>query len=258
MVGIWKAYLQSEQPTLLGWLLFSTQSMDVELLKDAISDAIKNIPVSLWWKTISQGSQGSIPKEQQVRALHVLVNKLNISMAKPLIMALYASKTSKDHKFPLHIWMHLVPEMDAVLNTKGRHNIDKLWACQKTWLLGKLIQIKTWEIELLDDESEELGMTPCNAMMDLRHPTNKKFNLFHSIDKHLHDKCHILTVLKSAESQAHTMITAMLPYLLWQHAQSKPGPKASALKKWFKPAARHHVDDTFWCPKDECIKIQAI
>jgi len=42
-------------------LLFSTQSMDVELLKEAISDAIKNTPVGLCWKTISQGSQGLIP-----------------------------------------------------------------------------------------------------------------------------------------------------------------------------------------------------
>jgi len=65
--GIWKAYLQSEQPTSLGWLLFSIQSMDVELLKEAISDMIENIPVSLCWKTISQGSQGLISKEQQVK-----------------------------------------------------------------------------------------------------------------------------------------------------------------------------------------------
>jgi len=45
--GLWKAYLQSEQPYSLGWLLFATQLMDVELLKDAISNLIKNIPVGL-------------------------------------------------------------------------------------------------------------------------------------------------------------------------------------------------------------------
>jgi len=67
-------------------------------------------------------------------------------------------------------------------------------------------------------------------MMDLQHPTNKKFNLFHLIDKHFRDMCHVLTVLKLAESHAHASIAAMLPYLLWQHAQSKPGPKASVLK----------------------------
>jgi len=156
-----------------------------------------------------------------------------VQMAKPLLMALYASKTAKDHKFPLHIQTKLVPELDMVLNTKGRQNVDKLHACQNTWTLGKLIQIKTWEIELLDDKNELLAMSLHNAMMAIRHPTNKKFTLFHSINKHFWEKCHVLTVLKSAESLAHTMIVAMLPYLLWLHAKSMLGSKASTISKWF-------------------------
>jgi len=117
--GLWKAYLQSEQPMSLGWLLFSTQSMDVKLLKDAISDLIKNIPVGLQWKTISIGSQGKIPEAQQVQALHVLVDKLDVNMAEPLLTTLYASKMAVNHQFPLHTWMRLEPGLDAVLNTKG-------------------------------------------------------------------------------------------------------------------------------------------
>jgi len=39
----------------LGWLLFSMQSMDIKLLKDAILDLIENIPVGLRWKMISHG-----------------------------------------------------------------------------------------------------------------------------------------------------------------------------------------------------------
>jgi len=81
----------------------------------------------------------------------------------------------------------------------------------------------------LDDKSEELeGMTLSDAVMVLRHPTNKKFNLFHTIDKHFCDKCHVLTVLKLAESQAHAMIAAMLPYLLWQHTNSQPENKTAS------------------------------
>jgi len=230
------------------------QNMDIDLLKDTISDHLENIPVGLRWKMISHGSQGAIPKNQQVKALHVLVDELDVPMAKPLILALYTSKPGVGHQFPLHIHMCIVPEMDSVLNTKGHQNVDKLRACQNTWLSGKLIQIKMWEIELLNDESNDLGMTLRDAMMDLRHPTNQNFNLFHSIDKHFRDTCYVLTVLKLAESHAHAMIAAMLPYLLWQHAQSQPGPKASALKKWFSPEARRRAEDAFWCPKDACVK----
>jgi len=109
----------------------------------------------------------------------VLVDELDVPMAKPLILALFTSKPSADHRFPLHIRMHIVLEMEMVLNTKRQQNVDKLCTCQNTWLSGKLIQIKTWEIELLDDKSDKLVMTLCDVMMDLCHPTNKKFNLFH-------------------------------------------------------------------------------
>jgi len=97
--GLWQAYLQLEQLTSLGWLLFSTQMMNVEQLKEAISDEIGNIPVGLHWKTISHGSQGSIPKDQQVKALHVLVDELDVNLAKPLIMALYSSKPPRTINF---------------------------------------------------------------------------------------------------------------------------------------------------------------
>jgi len=36
----------------------------------------------------------------------------------------------------------------------------------------------------LDDQSELLGLSLHDAMMTIRHPTNKKFTLFHTIDKH--------------------------------------------------------------------------
>jgi len=89
--------------------------MDIKLLRDAILDQLKNIPIGLHWKMISHGSQGAIPKNQQVKALHVLVDKLDIPMAKPLILALYTSKRGTTyHKFLLHIWMQIVPEMDTV------------------------------------------------------------------------------------------------------------------------------------------------
>jgi len=91
----------------------------MELLKEAILGCIENIPVGLHWKTISIGSQGPILLNQQVTALHVYIDELDVNMAKPLIMALYASKTLANHKFPLHIRMHLTPELDPVLNTKG-------------------------------------------------------------------------------------------------------------------------------------------
>jgi len=45
--GIWQSALQSEKPTSIGWLLFSTPLMDIDTLKEAITSAIDGVPVGL-------------------------------------------------------------------------------------------------------------------------------------------------------------------------------------------------------------------
>jgi len=200
--------------------------MDVDLLKDAILDSIENVPVGLRWHTINIKLQGPILADQQVKALHVYIHKLDVQMAKSLLMTLYMSRTTPGHKFPLNVQMCLVPELDTVLNNKGRKNVNKLCACQNTWLSA---MIKTWEIELLDNLDKDLKMSLRNAMMEICHLTNPKFALFHSINKHFREQCHVLTILQSAESHTHTMIAAMLPYLLW-HYMKGSSTNASIIK----------------------------
>ena len=131
--------------------------------------------------------------------------------------------------------MRLVPEIDTILNAKVRANAERLRACQNTWLAEKLVYIKTWEIELLDHYNLHVQMTLRTAMMSLKHPTNNKFALFHSIDRHWIEKSHVLTVLKSAESHARAMIAGMLPYLQWKFAPDDN--KKGHIAKWFTPAA---------------------
>jgi len=75
---------------------------------------------------ISLRMQGKIAKENQVQALHVYIDKLNVNVAKPRLLAVYTGNAGTDHIFPLHIQMRLVPEIDSVLNTHGWQKIDKL------------------------------------------------------------------------------------------------------------------------------------
>jgi len=77
------------------------------------------------------------------------------------------------------------------------------------------VTFKTWEIEFLDEPSQEMGMNLCDAMMTIKRPANPRFSLFHSIDHHWKDDCYIITYLKSADSLAHAMIAELLPYVKW-------------------------------------------
>jgi len=117
--GLCKVSLQSEKPALIGWLLFSTNTMDPVLLKEQIMESIQDIPVGLHWKMISMGTQGQVKEEDQVWVLHLFIDELDVRMAKPLLTNLYPSWLNKDHAFPLHIWMQLVLEINLVLNING-------------------------------------------------------------------------------------------------------------------------------------------
>jgi len=90
--------------------------------------------------------------------------------------------------------------------------------------------------------------------MSIPHLTNKKFTLFHSVDKSCFKACHILTVLKSAESYGRAMIAGLLPYLLWKFAGDTETHKWSIISQWFKPAARLRAEDAYWDPQEECVK----
>jgi len=128
--GLWLATVQTEKPVSIGWLLFSTFSMDVVVLKISIMDTLNRIPVGLYWKMISLGIQGPVKPEDQVKVLHDFVDEMDAAITKPRLMEVYSSWPKEDHNFLLKIWMRLVLEMDLVLNTKGCKNIDKLCACQ--------------------------------------------------------------------------------------------------------------------------------
>jgi len=89
----------------VGWLLFSTNNTNTDILKREILAAIEDIPVGLCWKMISLGTQGKISNENQVQALYVYVNEMDAPSAKPHLMELYAGNASVDHSFPLHMRM---------------------------------------------------------------------------------------------------------------------------------------------------------
>jgi len=156
--------LQSEKPMSLGWLLFSTNIMNMDLLRGTIvADRIHNLPVGLRWKMINLGMQGKVKLEDQIHTLHVYIDKMDMDIMEP-----YSSRPTDDHGFPFGIHMQLVLEIDMVLNQKGWKNMEKLHtSCQNSWIKVKLVYIKASEIELLVNHNNILDMSLHNAMMTL-------------------------------------------------------------------------------------------
>jgi len=55
---LWEATIQTKAPVLIGWLLFSANNTNTDILKREISRFINDIPVGLRWKMILLGTQG--------------------------------------------------------------------------------------------------------------------------------------------------------------------------------------------------------
>jgi len=60
--------------------------------------------------------------------------------------------------------------------------------------------------------------------------------------------------LKSADSLAHAMIAALLPYVKWTLEARFRKVATKQVPKWFKPMARLRAADAFWDPKEECVR----
>ena len=67
--------------------------MEADALSAAISNCIK-IEVGLRWKMVSLGTRQQIPREQQVRALHVEVAVENRLAAQKALLAVYGRKNT--------------------------------------------------------------------------------------------------------------------------------------------------------------------
>jgi len=165
-------------------------------------------------------------------------------MAKLLLTALYPSRLTNDHQFPLSIWMHLVLEIDSFFNQKGPKNVETLQACQNSWSTSKLIFVKAWEISMLDLKSDILKLMLWQAIMTIWYPTNKKFALFHfwlikcssiaicwlSWNGRILCACHDIS------------FTSISPVEIHQRKRQEAGGNTA---KWFKPESWVQAEDEF-------------
>jgi len=80
------------------------------------------------WKMISMGTQGKMKPEDQIKALNIYVNKLDISMAKPLLVELYPSKLTET--IISHWNLHAIGSRKLILcSPKRQENVENCCVC---------------------------------------------------------------------------------------------------------------------------------
>jgi hypothetical protein len=240
--GFYLKALQVERTIGIGWLLFSTLTMDVDALAPAIL-AATSVDVGLRWGVINTGRNADIPADQRVRALHIEVDAKYHSLDRAQLLHLYSSSRTKD--FPLDIRMRLVPEFGELVNKDAQTKVERLRNRQAAFT-HHVAKVETWEIASLDFHDSVLdGKSLRDFIMEIHSKEHPHLSLFHSVDKKWRGSSHVFTVLPQLEVEARAMIAGLMTYLKFTAGSSE---KHDHILKFFTVGAG---DTCPRCPKVE-------
>ena len=116
--GLWKRQVQSETVKTIGYLLYSTRSLEPEYMKQIVEKAVnkhknahrygKRLELGFRWRVIPIGKQGAMKEEDRVRALHIECPSEQFQVSKAILSDIYSANTKA---FLGNIKMHLVPDI---------------------------------------------------------------------------------------------------------------------------------------------------
>ena len=214
-MGMYNKELQVESTEQKGWLLYSTRTLDHELLAESIEAEI-GVKVALRWKFINTEKYESDGDERKKwMATHIEVDATDGKKASRGLARLYGSQSKT---FPLGIRMRLVSEFREVKgNTTMMSKHTRLRVRQASF--SALISgHPSDDIQLLDYEDGGITLRSLIMGIESRNPSTPG-NLFHAVGKDWKGRI-IFNFLKNKSDEATMIIDGLIPYLHFHHGAS--------------------------------------
>jgi hypothetical protein len=113
--GLYQRSVQAENISVIGWLLYSTRDINCIALQRSLEKRFKDkFEVGCRYRMISLGRRGAVPKDQQVKAIHIECDSEIQFELKVALSKIYAS--AKNDDYPNGIRMRLVPEINSMIS----------------------------------------------------------------------------------------------------------------------------------------------
>ena len=249
--GLWERQLQCESTYIVGWGLYSTQSMHVPELRRVLSELL-GFDIGIRWRTIQLDKSGPIPAEQLAKALHFEVNRTNRRQAKQRLGQIYARDATS---FPLGIKLRLMGPLSDLMNFHTRTKVSAL-RLRQLQFCNHMRGMRTWELHTIDQPDETTGLTLRKRLTDIRSQKDG-FQLFHSVDPSYIGDAVQFTFHPNREEEARAMITGLIPYLRWKMADEQSFASAVERERFFSRALYRHFSrdaldravDAVWNPQ---------
>ena len=212
--GLWTRQLQCETTSIVGWALYSIQTMHAPTLRMHLSAEL-GFEVGIRWRTISTGQSGPIPANQMAKALHFEVDRQHKSEAKRRLATIY-DRNATD--FPLGIKLRLVWPLHDLMNINTRNKVAAL-RLRQLQFCQSMVSMRTWELHDLDLVDDSSGLSLRDRLMEIK--SHAGHRLFHSVDPSHVEGAVQFCFHPDREDEARTMILALVPYLRWKVATAE-------------------------------------
>jgi hypothetical protein len=240
--GLYIKALQVPETTTLGWLLWSTRSMD----RDSLINDVKHstgIDIGLRWRGIAnRKTNEKITDADKTWALHVEVDaKLRL----PKVQRIQHLWSKHNQAKPRHAYMLLVPEASKLLSQQRKAKARHCKASQQGWAKEVVSVINR---DLLDIDIPvngwAKGATLHDAIMNMHPVGDPTRQLFTSVHDHYSGHGYIFECTKGLEVEAQGRIDSLLPCLI----HNQKSKVRLAIRQMFDPGYRATMKGVTWNP----------
>ena len=163
--GLYLKHIQAEHQFVIGWALYSTNTMDTTKLQQELEQRL-GFPVHARWQIINTGNNRDLKKEDMHRALHFRVDQDLQDQALDMLEEMYSSGAKS---FPLGYKMRLIPQKERMLNPKNAEAFEELRQRQGNFT-ANMRKVLSWEISTLYTQSDRVPIGLHDAIMAIQSP----------------------------------------------------------------------------------------
>jgi hypothetical protein len=250
-LGWYKKSLQVEKAVCIGWILYSTRDIDLDMLTENIFK-MSGARVGLRWRAISLGRKLKLKPEQLVWAVHVEVDSKFAQTDRRRVEDLYSS--AKKEGFPLGVKGRLVPQFSDTTDPESAAFLDRLRLRQAVFL-ANMLNTSNDDIQVLDFPDHMLdGRTMRDLIMSIKTKSNPTKSVFVSVDKHYSGNGVLFQFTTRNNYEARARINGMLPFLLSQFPNRA---QQTQIEKCFSHEALSRAKGSVWDPVRKCVVSRA-
>lgn len=210
--GVYVDMLQADDSVDVGWLLYSTQTMDAGALADEIMEVIKPDKIGLRWKKIETGSNKKVSASKVVKALNVEGSMRQKASILHKLHQYLGSTNKPIEQYPNQIRLRFVKNKADTVNPTEKSKIDKLRDRQKLFTRD-ILTSTTFDIIQLDYARQRNNPTLRQMIMSIKSKSHPNTPLFHSVDLDWKGEGYAFQFSPDMGEEAACITYTLLPYL---------------------------------------------